>query len=293
MRLFSIVCASGMVCACNSLQKSVRADAGAPEITHSAAAIPPAPTTHMGRRHLTVHEALDAWNDAHNKHDARALEVLYAARVAFYATTQTNEDCVAKKAAAFAKAPDFTQSLSNIKFNSDDPARQAKEFTLVTFRKTSTIGGKSTTVSASLGVAPDGLITFESDGPTTDKLYKAWFEAESWCTRPGDAPNDTIIAPYKLSAKDARARILRSKRWAELQNEDDATAPDVFFKCPTACDQSVRDGCGYEMGVVNGNDNRFLRTVLYVDAVNGDVLDLNIPDSKPEHVAALSGEADL
>ena len=195
-------------------------------------------------------------NDAHNKHDAKALEAIYAPHVAFYGNTLTNKECAAKKAAAFEKSPDYAQSTSKVTFYPSDEAEQARGKTMVWFTKASIVGGKSADYPAALGVAPDGLVTFESDELTNQRMARGWFEAHNWCTLPGNAPNETLIEPFKVSAKSAFARVRRSKYFAELRSADTSAGLDLddFVSCPYSCDRSEPRGRAYEMGIIDPDD---------------------------------------
>src|SRR2546430_16780509 len=49
---------------------------------------------------------VEQWKVAHIKHDTKALEGIYAARVQFYGQSLTNKQCVEAKRTAVAKSPD-------------------------------------------------------------------------------------------------------------------------------------------------------------------------------------------
>jgi hypothetical protein len=101
-------------------------------------------------------DVVNAWNAAHTKHDIKALTAIYAPRVEFYGRTLTGAQCVAAKKAAFAKAPDYAQSIRDIVVGADG---------VVTFTKTSTQGGKSTDYPAVL-VVTGGVVAAETDKVT-------------------------------------------------------------------------------------------------------------------------------
>ena len=82
---------------------------------------------------------VDRWNDAHARRDAQALEAVYAPNVSYYGTELTSAECVRRKAAAFAKTPDFTQSIRDVKLETTPDGKD----TWARFEKTTTSGGKA------------------------------------------------------------------------------------------------------------------------------------------------------
>lgn len=253
---------------CKSQQSIAIADTSPPVVSVAADASVPI-------KKATPTEVADRWNKAHDKHDVRALRDLYARHVEFYGQVLTNEECVARKKAAFEKSPDYAQSIKELTTRSVDAG--AASMTVVRFTKTSTIGGKSTDYKGVLFIDGAGLVTYESDDLTNANLDKLTAAASTWCTDQSEpsadsVPTSTIMAPYKISSLEAKTRASRSKHFQDLL----ATAPNDFIYidiigCPTKCDRAKRE-CGYELRVANhsniGNDS-ILLDWLYVDAVDG------------------------
>jgi hypothetical protein len=106
---------------------------------------------------------VQAWNDALNRKDGKALGAMYApTEIAFYGTYWLDRaQTVKAKAAYFAKHPDFAQTVDDIEVRGSR----------ATFAKTTTVDGKATTYAAYLFFTK-GLITVESD-ETTDKNRQA------------------------------------------------------------------------------------------------------------------------
>lgn len=210
---------------------------------------------------------MERWNEAHVKHDSRALEGLYAPRVQFYGQSLTGRRCAELKKAAFDKSPDFTQSIHEVTISSVDRK--------VSFTKTATEKGKSTDYPAVLVVNADGLITLESDKITDANLAAP---NAQWCTENApdvvdSIPNDKVITPYKISSRTAVSKATASKHFHDLE----ATAPGDFLvidiiSCPTKCAPATRE-CGYDMRVGDhsniGKYPSILVDWLYVDAVDG------------------------
>jgi hypothetical protein len=216
---------------------------------------------------LTARQVVDRWNEAHVKHDTRALEGLYAFSVQFYGQTLSNKACAAKKGAAFAKSPDYTQSIKDLQI------AQTGTATTITFTKTSTEKGKSTDYPAVL-VVSSGVITAETDKITEANLAAVAAAASSWCLDSTWWPNDTVRPPYKISALTAYMFARRTKYLARQE----AAHPKDFIDfdsvgCPTKCDQAARE-CGYTMRLSNHSDNdpevHFTNVIdwVYVDAVS-------------------------
>src|SRR5262249_27682828 len=94
-----------------------------------------------------VRDQLDRWNDAHVKHAAKILESLYAQTVRFYGQPLSGTECAKRKAAAFAKSPDYTQSIHDVRVH---PNKGAFE---VTFIKHTSEKGKDADFIATLTFA--------------------------------------------------------------------------------------------------------------------------------------------
>jgi hypothetical protein len=67
------------------------------------------------------------WNAAHNKHDAASLRRMYAPEVDFYGQNLTLDKVMTVKASLLARAPDFSQQVSDfdVTHPTDDSARVA------------------------------------------------------------------------------------------------------------------------------------------------------------------------
>lgn len=243
--------------------------------TASATTPPRAP-----RKVSTPLEVVNAWNEAHTKHDAKALASLYAPHVAFYGRTLTSAQCVAAKKRAFAKSPDYAQSIRDV---------VATEAGVVTFTKTSTSGGKSTDYPAVL-VVTRGLVSVETDKITEANLAAQTAEAEKakWCEK-----GDAVIPPYRISANEAQERVRRSKYFSDtyLQELNPWTPELDEVVCPTKCDRAAF-ACGFSIGVMaHGHetaDPLSMPTVsllewLYVDAVDATLWYDQSADGKWEH----------
>jgi hypothetical protein len=211
-------------------------------------------------------EVVNRWNDAHVKHDSHALESLYSVKVEFYGQTLTGRACAAKKAAAFAKSPSYRQSIEDVHIDSEGAV------TTVTFTKTSIENGKSTDYPAAL-VVTGGLITAETDMITQANLAAQAAKTQMWCLEEPWIANDKIIAPYKISAKNAYTRARRTKHFHDME----AVRPNVFLdfgqiSCPTQCASATRE-CGYDMRLenhsqdLNSEPHSNLIEWVYVDAV--------------------------
>lgn len=255
--------------------------------TSSVAAIASSAPVDAGRpkaKRLTARELLDRWNDAHVKHDGKALEDLYAPKVKFYGQTLSGKDCAAKKAAAFAKSPTYSQAVKDITASQDSAA------TTIQFTKTSIEKGKGTDYPSVL-VVVDQLITAETDKITEANLVAKAASNDDWCRDSDHLPNDVVKAPYKLSAGDAYRRARLTKHFAEKEK---ALAPKFIdfgqFGCPaTPCNAAVAGDCRYDMRLEDHSQEAFENpephSILieweYVDAATAIVYWNDGKDSEP------------
>jgi hypothetical protein len=233
--------------------------------TTAVDASPPKP------KRLTAHEVVGRWNDAHVNHDAKALESLYGHTVQFYGQTLSGKDCAARKGAAFAKSPTYTQSVKDLDAKTDGPS------TTVSFTKTSTEKGKSTDYPAVLAIT-GGLITAETDRVTEANLAAKASIASMWCMDEPWSPNDKVVAPYKISAQSAVRRGRNTKHFAALEAGAKKGAFLDFgeISCPTKCVPATRE-CGYNLRVedhspeVSDNPEPHSNLVewVYIDAISG------------------------
>jgi hypothetical protein len=222
-------------------------------------------------RHFTPREAVEEWNRAHVTHDPKALASIYAPHVKFYGQTLTNKQCVAAKNAAFAKSPDYSQSIRDVEVHDDG---------VVTFTKTSTSRGKSNDYPAVI-VVTNGLVTAETDKITEANLTAQAAKNASWCS-----DEAKVIPPFVISAAQARERVEvpgRSHMCATCQYVVNSVT------CPTKCERATH-ACGYELSVtqyphklnaqgnygvdpdcqcINFDYSQGTTVTLYVDAVDG------------------------
>jgi hypothetical protein len=183
-------------------------------------------------RRLTPREAVEAWNKAHIAHDLNALASIYAPHVEFYGQTVTNKQCVAAKKAAFAKSPDYTQSIGDIDVHDDG---------VVTFTKTSRSGGKSTDYPAVL-VVTGGLVTAETDKVTEANLAAQAAKNATWCVD----HESQVISPFRISVAQARERVETAGLSDMCMTCQNVVGSPVT--CPTKCERATHE-CGYELPI--------------------------------------------
>lgn len=233
-------------------------------------------------KRFAARDIVDQWNEAHVKHDAKALEGLYGAKVKFYGQTLSGKDCAARKAAAFAKSRDYTQAIKDV-----DSKTEGSTST-VTFTKTSTEKGKSTDYPAIL-VVVGNAITAETDKVTDANLAAREAASQMWCMEEPWMPNDKVIAPYKLSALDAARRGRMTKHFHELEVAAKATFLDFGqITCPTKCEPATRE-CGYDLRIEDHSaavaetpaPHSNLVGWAYIDAVTGVMYWNDGKDSEP------------
>ncbi len=253
----------------------VVADASAPVPRATAAA-----DSGFAPARPSAHDVVDAWNQAHVKHDATALLGLYAPRVSFYGRTLTNRACANSKKAAFASDPSYTQSVRDVTALTLDAGASGP--TVMRFTKTSTTKGKSTDYPSTLVVDASGLIVTETDAVTQQNLARLARDESSWCTDNEYPALDStatgkLIPPFKVSSLRARQLGMQSKHFRTLA----ATEPDHaividIIGCPTACDRAAKE-CGYLLRVADHSNIGKYASILvgwiYVDAIDGTVWD--------------------
>jgi hypothetical protein len=108
-----------LVVACRSPSSTVPPDATATTSATTAAPSASTATLNAGVSLPTPRQVLDRWNDAHDKHDDVALLGLYAPTVQFYGQSLSATKCAAIKKAAFAKSPDYRQSVKDVSVEQD------------------------------------------------------------------------------------------------------------------------------------------------------------------------------
>jgi hypothetical protein len=174
---------------------------------------------------LVVPPIVTQWNDAHVARDANALQTLYADTVYFYGKSVPRAECVKRKAAAFAKAPDYSQAVRDV------VATQRGDRLVIAFVKASTTGGKTTDFPSVLYVDAQGHITAEMDKPVND----------TWCLGP-TGENSVVIPPFTISAAQAAAHLLHSRYVKNPKLVGGNATPDAtMYRCPdpTECPSGV------------------------------------------------------
>jgi hypothetical protein len=160
------------------------------------------------------------WNDSHTARDASALGTIYAATVYFYGKNLPRAECVKRKAAAFAKARDYTQAVRDV------VATQRGDRTVITLVKQATAAGKTTDFPSVLYVDQQGHISAEMDKPDDD----------NWCFDGKDP-----IPPFTIDAARAKAHLLHSRYLRTGLIGPNGTPDATMYRCPhaTACPSGV------------------------------------------------------
>jgi hypothetical protein len=249
--------------ACNRAPLPVASEAATPVVTQAPSAVV-APDPTLGAR-----STLKKWNDAHVNHDSKALEAVYAPTIRFYGQQLSASECVKRKAAAFAKSPDYSQTIRNVAF-----VQQGGGY-LLRFTKTSTSHGKSTDYPSFIVVVAD-RVTEESDDLTDESLRAQATLAvakkltDDWCIEADGFPNDTITPPFKTSANRAMVALWKSKHVEALGRTLGQIGIDAPMGCPTVCSDAPA-ACGLRFRVVDmsqvGVTTSIMREWIYVDAV--------------------------
>lgn len=133
----------------------------------ASAAAPPA-FTGVEAELMTVTKA---WNDALASRNADGLKTVYGAKVHLYQSSLDRDAAVKAKAAALAKAKDYTQSIGPVEFDLRDKAKPK-----ASFEKKWTQNGKTSSVRGSLGFAKEAgkwVVVDESDVATDARRAKA------------------------------------------------------------------------------------------------------------------------
>jgi hypothetical protein len=188
--------------------------------------------------------------------------------VLFYGTALSGPECAKRKAAAFAKSPDFAQTLGEIKIE----PRDAGGGWVVRFTKTTTEKGKSHDYPAVLVLDARLAISQESDKVTEANLASMARPSERWCLDGDGSPNTRVIPPFTVSMAAALSAVWSSKHMKELQASYDGASlgVDIPFSCPTSCVVAEQQ-CGYHFRVVNlsnlGVTTSIMVEWVYVDAV--------------------------
>jgi len=185
---------------------------------------------------------LDAWNDAHRRHDTQALAALYGAKVAFYGSTLSGAECVSRKASAFASAPDYSQSLTDVRLVPDGNGG-----TYVGFTKTWTSKGKSAKGEGFV-YFDDGHIVAEGDGgftPTVRWDWCVWMTPLQTTPDILGLPGDQALGDYKVSPLEAVESAARSQHVHDVGARAHASRVRVVVKeCPYMCAGRPDAPCG-------------------------------------------------
>ncbi len=242
--------------------------ATAPSATASSASGSPAvaASSHAPAVPTDPHQVLDAWNDAHARHDADALERLYAPQVLFYGTATTAADAAAKKRAAFATSPGYTQAVEKPVF---EKTADGKE-TWARFDKVTKDRGAKRTYPMLMRFDASGRIIEESDDVTRD---------EQWCiagTGGEMAPSERVVPPFRISAAGAEQAAMASRHLQKLRK----TTPGVIvgshglafgFGCAKRCavraddDDPLGNECDFRFRVDDGDAHTQSNLVEWLD----------------------------
>ena len=153
------------------------------------------------------------WNDAHVAHDAAALRALYASRVYFYDVVLDAAAAAARKKAAFAKANDYTQSVSDLHVHERGDRWVAK------FTKRSTSAGKTAEQASVLYIAGD-RITAEMDAL-----------GDKWCY----ANPRLVVPPFTIDEAQAEAHALRARKLGPAGPDHIPFVQQLTCPDPTEC----------------------------------------------------------
>lgn len=197
----------------------------------------------------TAEAIIGKWDLAHEKHDADALEKLYAARVLFYGKDMTAAEAAAKKRAAFASTPDYRQGVGRI---ATEPGPD--ETTWARFDKIVTDKKGQQTFPMLARIDASNHIVEESDDVTKDS---------DWCwKRPAPEPNDRVVPPFRISASRAADGITKSKYIAGLRRKGHDIVLDPYngFKCARRCATPSHD-CNFSFRIsdlsIKGTSSNF------------------------------------
>lgn len=169
----------GLLVACRPTTERARpqqVDASPPPPPAPSAA--PPPTTTAARQEDEVITLTLAWNDALARRDAPALRRVYGDKIRLYNEHVDRDTAIARKAAAFARAPDYTQSIRSIKVDRTQADRPTVEM-LKTWRS----GGKETTVRGVLvfdTLGGHAELVEESDAVTDQKRLAKLDDEGCW-----------------------------------------------------------------------------------------------------------------
>jgi hypothetical protein len=200
-----------------------------------------------------VRDTVRRWNDAHARRDAQGLDSVYAESVSHYGKTMKKADVIKAKAAAFAAAPDFTQSIGEVAL---EPGLN-RDQTVARFTKTVTQKGKTNAYPAMLELRDDKI---EEENDDVD-----------WC-RAGDGSgiNDLVVPPFEMSASEAVRRAYETKHFKEGAKKYPGLVIDTQkgFGCAKACAKPSFE-CGFHMRTSDSRSTAPSNLVewMYVDPI--------------------------
>jgi hypothetical protein len=217
-----------VLASCKRATADATADAGTPRI---AAPLPKDTTPPAAAPiEVRIREAVRDWNAAHAKRDAHALGPLYADKLSHYGKEMPRAEVVKAKEAAFAAAPDFTQSIGKIDI--EDGLNPDER--LARFIKTVTQKGKTKDYPAFLRFSGDRIIEENDD--------------VDWClSGDGSGTNERVIPPFTMSGAEAIARAHATKHMSDEQKKRKSVIIDTKgMSCPKVCAKPSYE-CGFHM----------------------------------------------
>jgi hypothetical protein len=154
--------------------------------------------------HAGPSDVLEQWNEAHDRHDSAALAAIYAPIVEFYGAELSGADCVKRKEAAIAAAPDYRQSVADVERAPID----GNGGTFIRFTKKTTSNGSSKSYPSYV-YAIDGKIVSEGDRVVESHHTTRY----TYCYTP--EPNDIRPGTIKVSGVEAVIALQHSKAFAD------------------------------------------------------------------------------
>lgn len=156
---------------------------------------------------------LNRWNDAHNKHDINLFTGLYSGVTKYYGENLTESDILASKENLFAKYPDFSQYVDNVRVS---PINMVMVHIYFDKHVTASKGGKERSYPSYLVILYDSFtskITTESDEITDANLAKRAQKQEVEVT------ND--MRPCDLFNKSNVGKAVNCDYWSIVGNNEE------------------------------------------------------------------------
>jgi hypothetical protein len=221
---------------CDRRRSNVGSETVRPVVGLDARAVSLLPTTTGSQA------VLERWNAAHNAHDLRILESLYAPKVLFYGSDLPKAACVEKKRRAFDAAPDYSQAIRSVTF---EPAERGQTF--VRLVKTSTAHGNSIAYPSIIVIDASGAIVEENDDLPEDwcidkKTQDLTLDAQG---------NDRLVAPFRMSASEALRKTFLSKH---VQSIRDFDGDMRHLTCARRCAIQTHE-CGFSVSLHDTKDH--------------------------------------